>query len=335
MAGPPVAVAAVRTAIRRALADLSAGDLVLVACSGGADSLALAVAVAHEQRRAPWRAGLVTVDHGLQPGSADRARRLAAWARLRDLDPAEVLTVQVGRAGGREAAARAARYVALDDAVARLGAAAVLLGHTLEDQAETVLLGLARGSGARSLAGMASVRGAYRRPLLERPHDLTRAVCLAEGVPTWEDPHNRDDAFTRVRLRGLLDALEQAAPGAIGGLARSAQLLRADADALDSWARRGGAEATDATGALDCATLAGLPAAVRTRVLHAAALVAGASAGGLGSVHVHALDDLVCHWSGQGPVMLPAGVCAARVSGRLTFGRLTFTPPCAGPDPEE
>jgi len=165
--GPGAAVAEVRHAVRTCLSDLTAGDLVLVACSGGADSLALAAAAAFVAPRLGLRAGGVTVDHGLQPGSAERAGEVTALLSALGLDPAQSRAVTVpASAAGPEAAARQARYAALDEAAHEHDAVAVLLGHTLDDQAETVLLGLARGSGGRSLAGMPARRGQYRRPLL-------------------------------------------------------------------------------------------------------------------------------------------------------------------------
>ncbi|MGH3166885.1 MAG: ATP-binding protein, partial [Trebonia sp.] len=151
--GPAPAVAAVRNAVRAGIGDLSPGDLVLAACSGGADSLALAAALAFVAPRMELRAGGVTVDHGLQEGSAERAESVAGTLGSFGMNPVFREKVAVGGHGGPEAAARAARYAALADAARRSGARAVLLGHTLDDQAETVLLGLARGSGARSLAG--------------------------------------------------------------------------------------------------------------------------------------------------------------------------------------
>jgi tRNA(Ile)-lysidine synthase len=316
---PDPAVAAVRLAVRRALADLPGGALVLVACSGGADSLALAAAVTFEARAAPWRAGLVTVDHGLQPGSSQQAERVRGWAVAAGLDPVVVCPVAVGTAGGPEAAARSARYAALDRAAEGHRAAAVLLGHTLDDQAETVLLALARGSGARSLSGMAPVRGRYRRPLLRLPRAVTVAACAGQGLDPWEDPHNADSGYTRVRVRAVLRALEEAAPGATCGLARSADLLRADADGWDEIAELSQADVTGADGSLDCAALGALRSAVRTRVLRAAALASGVPAGALTYAHSSALDALVVAWSGQGPVSLPGGVAAVRGSGRLTF----------------
>ncbi|MCA1686163.1 MAG: tRNA lysidine(34) synthetase TilS, partial [Planctomycetia bacterium] len=262
----------------------------------------------------------VTVDHGLQPGSAEQAERVRAWAAKIGLDPVEVRRVEVGTGGGPEAAARTARYAALDAAADEHRAAAVLLGHTLDDQAETVLLALARGSGARSLSGMAPVRGRYRRPLLGLSRAVTVDACAAAGLDPWADPHNADDGFTRVRVRGVLRALEAAAPGATAGLARSAELLRADADCLDATAEAAAAAATNADGTLDCAALAVLVPAVRTRVLRAAALAAGVPPGALASTHIHALDALVTAGTGQGPVSLPRGVQGSRDAGRLAFG---------------
>ncbi len=326
MGQPPAAVAATRLAVRRCLADLPPGGLVLVACSGGADSLALAAATVFEAGSAPWRAGLVTVDHGLQAGSHLPAERVRGWAAAAGFDPIEVCRVVVGTGGdpggtggGPEAAARTARYAALDAAAERHGAQAVLLGHTLDDQAETVLLALARGSGARSLAGMAAARGRYRRPLLGLSRTVNVDACTTQGLDPWADPHNADPRFTRVRVRTVLRSLEAAAPGAAAGLARSAALLRADADLLDEIAETAAATATRPDGTLDCAALEALRPAVRTRVLRAAALAAGVPGGALTYPHVRALDALVTAWSGQGQVSLPGGIGAGRVSGRLVF----------------
>ena len=322
MTGPDPAVAQVRVAVRRATADLEPGALVLVACSGGADSLALAAAAAFEGAKTGLRVGAVTVDHGLQEGSAARAVSVQAALLLLGLDPVELATVRVGSQGGPEAAARTARYAALDEAATRLGADAVLLGHTRDDQAETVLLGLARGSGARSLAGMATVSGRYRRPLLEVERTTTRAAAarLAPEVAVWDDPHNVDASYARARVRAdALPALEQAlGPGIAAALARTSVLLRADADALDGWAARVRTELTAPDGGLDLVGLADLPQAVRTRVLRLAALDAGCPAGSLAAVHVAALDALVTDWHGQGPVDLPGGVEAVRACDRLS-----------------
>jgi tRNA(Ile)-lysidine synthase len=318
----------VRLAVRSALADLPVGSTVLVACSGGADSLALAAALAFEAPRTPrsLTAGGVTVDHGLQAGSAERADAVVRQLKELGLDPVECATVDVGVEGGPEAAARAARYAALDVVADRTGAVAVLLGHTLDDQAETVLLGLARGSGTRSLAGMAAVAGPggrYRRPLLGLSRTITAASCADLGLPVWDDPHNADRSFARVRARSsVLPVLEaELGPGVAAALARTAQLARDDADALDGWAVRAFAElaAGPRDAGLDAVELAQLPAAVRTRVLRRAALAAGAAPGALAAVHVAAIDALVVGWSGQGPVNLPGGVTASRRCGRLHF----------------
>ncbi|GAA4605632.1 tRNA lysidine(34) synthetase TilS [Actinoallomurus liliacearum] len=330
--GPDPAVAAVRLAVRGALREIDAGDLVLVACSGGADSLALAGALAFEATRSGHRAGGVTVDHGLQDGSAERAAEVVGTMTRLDLEPAEAVRVTVGTSGGPEAAARDARYAALADAAARHRATAVLLGHTLDDQAETVLLGLARGSGARSLAGMPRAAGRYRRPLLGLDRDLVRRACLAMGLDPWDDPHNGDPAFARARIRqDVLPLLEEElGPGVAGALARTARMLRDDADALDAWADRAlqeaeiGGDAGTGGGAgvsgLSVEVLAGLPRAVRTRVLRRAAIAAGSPPGTLAAVHVDAVDALVTAWRGQSHVDLPGRVQARRRYEKLLFG---------------
>src|SRR6202046_2092563 len=239
--GPHPAVAPVRLAVRRCLfgTGLAPGDLLLVACSGGADSLALASALAFEAPKSGLRAGGVTVDHGLQDGSDEQARRVTKALQGMDLRPVDSATAAVARPGGPgypgpEAAPREARYAALRQAASARGAAAVLLGHTMDDQAETVLLGLARGSGARSLAGMPERTGPFLRPLLRISRATTRAACAAQGLEPWDDPQNADPGFARARVRHrLLPALEaELGPGVAEALARRARLVRAGADFL-------------------------------------------------------------------------------------------------------
>jgi tRNA(Ile)-lysidine synthase len=307
--GPAPAVAAVRRAVRTLLAGVDGP--VLVACSGGADSLALAAATAFVRSRDGRVAGLVTVDHGLQHGSHHHAARIADLGRSLGLDPVEVIRVEIGTAGGPEAAARDARYAALTEAAVARGAS-VLLGHTLDDQAETVLLGLGRGSGPRSIAGMVATDGRWLRPLLGLRRATTEAACAALGLDVWDDPHNADARFQRVRLRReVLPLLEDALQGGVAeALARTADLLRDDLDALDAWAAGVpiGAEP-------DVAALAALPRAVRTRVLRRWAAAAGAPT--LSAERTAALDALITGWHGQGPLDLPGGVTVRRASGRL------------------
>ncbi|MFD8982084.1 tRNA lysidine(34) synthetase TilS [Streptomyces sp. NPDC059564] len=345
--GPHPAVAAIRLAVRRVLHDVlndltdlpptpSRGipraatgtpPLVLVACSGGADSMALASALAFEAPKLGIRAGGVTVDHGLQAGSDLRAAEVVTRMTALRLDPVESVAVRVGRDGGPEAAARDARYGALDEAADRLGAAAVLLGHTRDDQAETVLLGLARGSGIRSLSGMAEVSGGpgrthrYRRPFLQIDRQTARKACMVQSLPVWDDPHNIDPAYTRSRLRHEgLPALEKAlGKGVVEALARTAQLSRDDADALDAWAADAEAGVRDEDGRLECAKLYALPPAVRRRVLRRAVVAAGSPAGSLFARHIEEVDRLITGWRGQGAINLPGRVEAQRQGGRLVI----------------
>jgi tRNA(Ile)-lysidine synthetase-like protein len=285
MSGPPPATATTRLAVRRSVADV---ELVTAAVSGGADSLALAAALAFER---PGSAAVV-IDHGLQSGSEEVAAKAAAQCESLGL----TATVLSGRATPGEAGARELRYELLDQV-----AGTVLLGHTQDDQAETVLLGILRGSGARALAGMAPVRGRYRRPFLELSRATTRAACLEAGLTPWEDPHNDDARFSRVRFRQLLDTLPTA------GLARTARLLREDADALDALA----------TALSDVPALLALPAALRSRSLK---LWAEQQCGhAVTSAHVDALRALVDDWHGQGAVALPGGGRVRRHGGRLAF----------------
>jgi tRNA(Ile)-lysidine synthase len=169
------------------------------------------------------------------------------------------------------------------------------------------------------MAAASGNRGRYRRPLLALPRATTRAACEQAGLPVWDDPHNADPSFARVRVRRqVMPVLESTlGPGVAAALARTAALARDDVEALDGWARAALDEMSAAGDGLDAAELARLPAAVRTRVLRLAALRAGTPAGALGAVHVGALDALVTGWHGQGPASLPGGLTASRRYGRL------------------
>jgi tRNA(Ile)-lysidine synthase len=309
--GPHPAVAAVRSAVRRALADQPSQRPALVACSGGADSVALAAGLAFVAAGTGRPAGLVTIDHGLQPGSAAQAARVAELGHRLGLDPACQLPVRVGSQGGPEAGARTARYAALDGLDAL-----ILLGHTADDQAETVLLGLGRGSGPRSIAGMRPVDGHYLRPLLGLRRADTEAACTALELPYWQDPHNTDPRFQRSRLRNeVLPLLEDVLQGGVAGaLARTAEQLQDDLAALDQLAGLALA-AAEVAGELVIDGLADQPRAIVARVVKRWAEAAGADP--LGSVHVRQLSALVSDWHGQLGVDLPGGRRAIRSAGRL------------------
>lgn len=348
MGGPDPSVAAARSAVRAALTSATPGTGLVVACSGGADSLALAVATAFVAPKLGIAATAVVVDHGMQTGSDHVAAQAAEQCRSLGL-VTSVRTVQVAPDGsGPEAAARSARYAALEAARIDAGATAVLLGHTLDDQAESVLLALARGSGARSLAGMAQRRGTLVRPFLGLRRVDTEAVCRAAGLDFWVDPTNGPatpgDAIdgepmepdaplplrSQVRARVMPVLTDVLGRGAAPALARTADLLREDADLLDSLASDllmqaravvdtapEGVTIDPGDIVLDVGVLAGAHPALRRRALRAAALAVGASAGDLFAVHIDALDALVTRWHGQGAVFLPGARSARRWCGRL------------------
>ena len=304
----------------RASGAIPAG-LVLVALSGGADSLALAAATVFEAGRAGIRAGAVIVDHGLQEGSADVAARAADQARSLGLDPVIVKRVEVGTDGGPEAAARDARYAALAEAAAETGATRVFLGHTLDDQAETVLLGLARGSGGGSLKGMPFNSGIFVRPLLNIRRSTTRQFCADSGLEPWVDPQNSDDQFRRVRVREtVLPVLEaELGPGIAEALARTAAQLREDSEALDHFAEEQIeelAEHAEAGISLGVKALAANPAALRQRIIRLAVLAEfGVS---LSRTHTLEVARLVTEWHGQGALDLP-GITVKREGHLLVF----------------
>lgn len=303
---------------------VGAGTGLLVALSGGADSLALAIAVAFEAPRHDIEAGAVVVDHGLQSGSAEVAERAAVQARELGLDPVVVVRADVGDAGaggGPEAAARVARYAALEMARVELDATWILTAHTRDDQAEQVLLGLARGSGTRSLAGIPPRRGALLRPFLGLPRSATVAACRDSGLTPWVDPHNADSSFTRVRVReSVLPLLEtELGPGIAEALARTAEIAREDAEAFDEMIAETIEEIVEhaeAGIAVSVPALAANPAALRHRIIRT---VAEAEFGvSLGRGHTVAVAELVTNWRGQQMLSLP-GIKVVRTGDRLVF----------------
>lgn len=301
----------------------------MVACSGGPDSLALARAAAFVVPRLGGSVGACVVDHALQPGSADAARQAARTCAALGLEPVRVAAVEVvPRTTGIEDAARTARLAALLEVAHDVGAGAVLMGHTLDDQAEQVLLGLVRGSGARSLAGMPALRPLggpsgpgepdvwLLRPFLGVSRQQTAQACLDAGITPWHDPHNADPRFTRVRVRRLLGELESGLDHDLRtALARSADLIRVDSEALD--------EISDATyrelGPLPwpVTAVAAHPTGIRTRLWRRIALEAGVPGSDLKAVHLRAVDTLVADWHGQAPVELPGGCSVHRREGLI------------------
>jgi len=313
------AIVAIRNAVKPHLARLEAGDIVLVAVSGGADSLALASAVLTEATQSAITPIALTIDHQLQSGSGAQAEKVEKQLKEMGYGKVIVKEVVVTTESGLEAGARDARYQALSACAAQEKATKVFLGHTRDDQAETVLLGLARGSGTRSLSGMAIENGIYLRPLLHITRVETVAACKELGIEPWNDPHNGNTEFSRIRVRTeVLPVMEEKlGPGIAAALARSAGILRDDADALDEIAQSE-ISASDLAN-LDCEHLSTLVRAIRSRVLRAALYAAGAPSGSITADHLAAVEALVTSWRGQGQVSLPGGVKVERISGRLSL----------------
>ena len=315
-------MSATRNAVREALDGVDMGARIWVACSGGPDSLALAAAAHFVARKEGFLVGAIVVDHGLSPKSAVIAEQAISQVRKAGIVTAFVEKVIVGREGGLEAAARRARYSALDTRADAEGGLTphILLGHTMDDQAETVLLALARGSGARALAGMPVKRGRYVRPFLSLRRKDTVAACEALGLEPWFDPTNEPDGGPRrSALRGIVmpAMVDVLGPGVVSGLARSAAMLQADADELERQARTAiqTSESKVRGEEWRCDMLAALPDAIRTRMIKM--LAENRGAGPLAASHVAALDRLVTTYSGQGAVSLPGGYEARREYGRL------------------
>ena len=305
----------IRKAVKPWIADSS--QTILFGCSGGTDSMALALALfleANQTKVIP-----VVVDHGLQDGSAQIASQTISKLKKIGYTQVETAVAQVKITDGLEASARRARYQIFNQFIDTYRPKYFLLAHTLNDQAETVLLGLARGSGARSLSGMAVENNIYVRPLLKISRQTTVAACHEGGIEIWSDPHNDDLRFARVRARkNVLPNLEEnLGPGITEALVRSADLLRDDADALDSFALEYFAQ-TDPLN-LSVNELERLPRAIRTRVLRLAIYQAGAPAGSLSAEHINGAEALISDWHGQKELSLPGDVKLLRNSGRITL----------------
>jgi tRNA(Ile)-lysidine synthase len=313
------AIVEIRNAVKAHLAKLEAGDSVLVAVSGGADSLALAYAVLKESAPNAIRTSAVTIDHQLQENSGQQAENVSQQLHEMGYTKVFIEKVEVNTESGIEAGARNARYQAITELAEREKVTKVLLGHTRDDQAETVLLGLARGSGTRSMSGMAFDTGLFVRPLLSITRQQTEKACAEVNLKMWNDPHNLNTEFSRVKVRlHVLPVMEEnLGPGISAALARSASLLRDDADALDDIAQKEVAQLNLSD--LDCEKLSALPRAIRTRILRTALYSSGAPSGSISADHVASVEALVTSWRGQGPLNLPGGVKVERISGRLSL----------------
>lgn len=287
-----------------------------VAVSGGADSLALAYAVYAE---APQNSAAIIVDHQLQDGSAVVALRTRDLLHEIGYKQVIVGVVEVDLIDGLEASARRARYAFFEQMLRQVPGSKIFLGHTLNDQAESVLLGLARGSGTRSLSGMAPVNGDYIRPFLELTRSATEEICQQQALDYWQDPHNFDTSLKRslVRHQLLPTMNEIVGPKVEQALARTAKILREDADALDFYAQQ--YQAAQASDALLIENLIKLPKAVRARVLRAQIYAFGATPGALSAEHLAPVESLVTDWHGQGAIDLPGNVKVRRISGRLSL----------------
>jgi len=310
-----------RQAVRFWFEKLEPNSKVCIGVSGGADSLALAAAAKLESKNFSIDLVAVIVDHGLQANSAE----IAEFAK-QQLIKLGFQDIFVGRASvqitdGLEASARRARYKVFQQAIETYGPNTFLLGHTKNDQAEGVLLGLARGSGTKSLSGMQEVSGIFVRPLLGINRATTEIACHESNIEYWVDPHNSNQDFTRVRVReNILPLLEnEIGPGIIDALARSAKILREDATALDEWAESVFRQVKPMD--IEISILDGLPVAVRSRVLRMAIYAAGAPAGSISAAHLEPIEAFVSDWRGQGHTSLPGGVKVCRISGRLSLSK--------------
>jgi tRNA(Ile)-lysidine synthase len=309
-----------RLAVRQALKSLNPGDRVLVAVSGGADSLLLAHCLKLEGSEQALNISAVIIDHQLQEQSGDIALKTKMKLLEMGIPEVHVTKVEIVKKDGLEADARTARYEALTEFASKEQVSAIFLGHNQDDLAESVLLGLTQGAGTKSLAGMTKQRDLYFRPFLSLSREEIVAACAEAHIEYWSDPHNDDERFTRVKIRKqVLPLMEsQLGPGIKEALARSARIFREDSDALDTLTEEIFATIAD-PGSIEVELLERLPVALRKRVIRRALARLGATR--ISAEHLDWVEALIGQWHGQGAVALPAGVTARRESGRLALSR--------------
>jgi tRNA(Ile)-lysidine synthase len=315
-------VAATRKAVRELISELTPGTTILVAVSGGADSLALASAANFGGRKLKLNVAAVIIDHGLQAGSDKVAKKAKSRCESLGIEQVVIEKVTVRQTGdGLEAQARESRYKGIEKVRAKLGASWVLLGHNLNDQAETVLLGLARGSGLRSIAAMAKVDLDRKllRPFLDISSADLRKACNDQGIEYWNDPHNKDDRFLRVKVRKLAENLEKTlGPGFAAALARTAEIARESDEALGllatQLAARARAKSTAKKAHFEIEPLRLAPAALRRKAIHQICLDAGAK--NLSRAQVLQIEQLITAWKGQKSSVI-SGITVERVANQL------------------
>lgn len=320
MINPPIEL---QNAVQNLLKDLDPGDLVLVGCSGGADSLALVWTTSVVGKRLELKTGAVIVDHQLISESNDVAQNAKKQCEELGIEKVIIKKVEVNQTNeGLEAAARIARYEAFENVLHETNAKVILLAHTQDDQAETVLMRLTRGSGAKSLSGMSAISGKYLRPFLHLRKKIVHDSLDLIGMKAWQDPANFDNQYLRVRVRQELmpKLIEVLGEGAISSLDKTSQLLRLDNQALDDLAQQFVDAQDDVKkNGLKVKELENLPEAIRTRVLKICAVASGVHPGPFSFEHIEAIDALVKNWHGQGNVDLPGFIQATRVDGSLRF----------------
>jgi tRNA(Ile)-lysidine synthase len=310
-----------RLAVRNTLTShTKPGQKLLVAVSGGADSLALAAATEFEAKKLGLKIAAAVIDHSLQKYSDKIAARTAKTLASLGFEEVVVKKVSVGKAGGPEAAARTARYSALEKIRQQTRSHFIVLGHTASDQAETVLLGLVRGSGSKSLSGMSEKTGLLLRPLLVVDRATTEAFCKDSGIKYWLDPQNKDEKFLRVMIRKhVLPFLEKQLGGSVAAsLVRTSDQLREDNAYLESQADKSFkryAKVSASGISFDAQLIGKLPSAILHRVIKKALDGFGSESS---RTHVLAVSDLVLSWHGQKPLALP-GVRVVRKGNTITF----------------
>ena len=309
-----------RNAIKRSLMHIDISDNIGVGCSGGADSSAILLGLSTIYKNSnAKKVHVVIVNHQLQEITDTVSLNTAKLAESYGFN-AHIVPVAINSTeGGAESAAREARYEAFNCMIQQYDIRAFLIGHTKNDQAEQVFLGMLRGSGTRSLSGIPEIRGIFIRPFLnELSRKDTQQVCVENEVDYWCDPHNDSLMYKRVAVRKLIQETEKSAEqNIVDSLVRTAQISAEDAEALDFYANSA-IQQLDKTGWL-VKDLQQFPQAVRKRAYRIKLASLNAKSDSLSFKIVAQIDNLITDWTGQGAVSVSNRITAQRENSKIVF----------------
>ena len=310
-----------RSAIKNFLKNTPDTAPIGIGCSGGADSLALLAGLSTIYRnRRSQQVHVVIIDHQLQSVTAEVAQTTADYAKAYGFIPHIVQVNVATTKEGVEAAARTARYDAFETIIKQENLQKFFLAHTMNDQAEQVLLGLLRGSGTRSLSGIRETRDTYARPFLNSlTRSDTEAVCFEANLDYWNDPHNQSEEYARVVARQFLTEMSgKLKQDFVRPLAKSAQISSEDSEALDFYVLKEYSH-FEASHSWSVADIEALPKSVRVKLYKLKLSEMGSHTDSLTFLLLNRVDEFVTDWRGQKEVNFSNGVAVARKNNEIIF----------------